>query len=407
MQQVWGTGTYGVSLEDLSNYYSQYNIDAAEVNDVLVQGDAGTVNGPNWMEATLDATVISGMALNVTTQVLNTDNSTATEQGVAFGDAMLSWLVGLSNSHVVPYVISMSLGSLSWDSCNILCNYVQSSSNGTYTYADCQAYMENQFQVCMYRSGDLINHMDLEFIKLSARGVTLLAAAGDGGSHYSFQPFPSDNIGNLLNQISCQLNFPTFPAESAHVVAVGGSDWPNGPTAPVAWSAGGSGFSWRFPMPAYQQSVVLNYLQQQKMNLPPSNAYAGQNRAYPDVAALANNVPIVENGQLQETGGTSASTPSFAGIISLINDQRLNQGLPTLGLVNPRLYQIAAAHPGEAFYDITQGNSACNSGGSCCNTGFPAATGWDAVSGLGTPLFPGLIKYLGNDKMLKQYRHRK
>ena len=41
------------------------------------------------------------------------------------------------------------------------------------------------------------------------------------------------------------------------------------------------------------------------------------------------------------------SCPSFAGILSLITDMRLNAGLPPLGFVAPRIYQVAAEHPGE------------------------------------------------------------
>lgn len=44
--------------------------------------------------------------------------------------------------------------------------------------------------------------------------------------------------------------------------------------------------------------------------------------------------------------GTSASTPTFAGIISLINDVRLGKGLRSLGFINSKLYQIAKSHPG-------------------------------------------------------------
>ncbi len=35
-----------------------------------------------------------------------------------------------------------------------------------------------------------------------------------------------------------------------------------------------------------------------------------------------------------------------AGVISLLNDMRLNAGLPPLGLVNPLFYSLAASNPG-------------------------------------------------------------
>jgi tripeptidyl-peptidase-1 len=65
-------------------------------------------------------------------------------------------------------------------------------------------------------------------------------------------------------------------------------------------------------------------------------------RAYPDVAALASGVPLVAGGATFVTGGTSASTPAFAGIVSLLNALRLNKGFPALGFLQPRLYQAAA-----------------------------------------------------------------
>jgi subtilase family serine protease len=58
-----------------------------------------------------------------------------------------------------------------------------------------------------------------------SRGVTILAATGDGGSHWSFQPFPSDPIGQELNVIGCQYNWPTFPSASPFVTAVGGAQY--------------------------------------------------------------------------------------------------------------------------------------------------------------------------------------
>ncbi len=119
--------------------------------------------------------------------------------------------------------------------------------------------------------------------------------------------------------------------------------------------------------------------------------------AYPDVATLANGIPMVGQGIPTETGGTSASAPEFAGIISLINDERLNKGLKPLGFINPRLYSLNAQHPGELFYDMSTGNSNCGADGYCCATGFPATVGFDVTTGLGSPLWPGLIKYLGSD----------
>jgi tripeptidyl-peptidase-1 len=74
-------------------------------------------------------------------------------------------------------------------------------------------------------------------------------------------------------------------------------------------------------------------------------------------------------------GGTSASAPIFASIINLLNEERLEQGKGPLGFLNPTIYK----HP-EVFNDITVGG---NPG--CGTQGFPAAKGWDPVTGVGTP----------------------
>ena len=55
-------------------------------------------------------------------------------------------------------------------------------------------------------------------------------------------------------------------------------------------------------------------------------------------------------------GGTSASTPTFAALVALLNDARLKAGLPTLGFMNPLIYLIGAQVP-SAFNDITKGNN--------------------------------------------------
>ena len=53
----------------------------------------------------------------------------------------------------------------------------------------------------------------------------------------------------------------------------------------------------------------------------------------------------------------------MAGILSLLNDVRLEKGLPSLGYVLPRLWQVAQEHPGEAFVDLaTASNTSCGCG---------------------------------------------
>jgi hypothetical protein len=45
------------------------------------------------------------------------------------------------------------------------------------------------------------------------------------------------------------------------------------------------------------------------------------------------------------------------------------------------------------YKDITQGNNKCTES-RCCTSGFPATTGWDAVTGLGTPNYQKMLSYI-------------
>lgn len=395
-QAVWGPGTFGVSTSDLSSFYSYFQVPAS-TSQVTTLGYSGKPGGDNFGEGTLDATYITSMAPGVKTYIINTNTSMSTEEGPGFGYALENFmLLNMAQAKDVPFVLSMSLGSLSWDSCDYMCKL--STTLGV-SFSDCMQYVQyTQRQVCMMDTGAQSDRINQEFMKLGLRGVTLLAATGDGGSHYSFQPFPGDRIGNALNQISCQYNFPTFPSASPYVTGVGGTQWSGAPSPsqPIAWSASGSGFSWRFPRPSYQDAAVKSYLSsnQGTSGFPGTKYYNSTNRAYPDVAAVADNVPMWLQGFPTATGGTSASAPTFAGIVSMINDARLANSKSSLGFINPALYQLAETHPGQLFYDVTTGNSACASDGSCCSTGFPATKGWDPVTGLGSPLWQGMLRYL-------------
>merc|ERR1711979_75252 len=115
-------------------------------------------------------------------------------------------------------------------------------------------------------------------------------------------------------------------------------------------------------MPDYQKDAVANYLKQS--GLPTKSVgYNTSGRAYPDISAQAT-LFYVEAGIPQPlVMGTSAASPTAAGVFSLLNDLRLQSGKPSLGFLNPLLYQNA-----DAFFDITTGAST----GCFTDTGWPA-----------------------------------
>jgi subtilase family serine protease len=94
---------------------------------------------------------------------------------------------------------------------------------------------------------------------------------------------------------------------------------------------------------------------------------------------------LTEQGRFAANSGSkrfsnkanSASAPTIASVIALVNDMLLAAGKPVLGFLNPWLYSGGSA----SFTDITSGSAS-----GCGTTGFPAQAGWDAVTGFGTPV---------------------
>ena len=199
-------------------------------------------------------------------------------------------------------------------------------------------------------------------------GVTVCVAAGDNGS----ADFASDDP-NWDNKAHVD-----FPASSPFALACGGTQLAASGGAiskEVVWHDGandgtGGGVSRFFASPSYQQNA----------GVPPAADPAGPvMRGVPDVsgdAAPASGYRIICDGTsfpdpsqgIPPVGGTSAVAPLWAGLIA-----RINQGLnKPLGFINPLLY---AAPANATFRDITQGN----------NGDYPAGSGWDACTGLGSP----------------------
>ncbi|KAF7195443.1 Tripeptidyl-peptidase SED2 [Pseudocercospora fuligena] len=209
--------------------------------------------------------------------------------------------------------------------------------------------------------------------QLGVRGITVFFSSGDVGVGDEGTCFSNDgkNTPKFL---------PNFPCSCPWVTTVGSTAGFQPETATSRF-ASGAGFSNYFSMPTYQKATVSRYLQ--SLRGANQGLYNPNGRAYPDVSAQGNHDAIVWNGQASTMGGTSASAPTFAGVITLVNDALIAAGKPPLGFINPWLYSSGY----RALNDIVQGSSY-----GCGTQGFPAVQGWDAVSGWGTPNFPRLVQ---------------
>ena len=68
------------------------------------------------------------------------------------------------------------------------------------------------------------DRINTAFQVLALRGVTVVTASGDGGSHWTFGPFPGAKpIALALNKIGCGVSSDLFPASSPYLLAIGGT----------------------------------------------------------------------------------------------------------------------------------------------------------------------------------------
>ena len=222
-----------------------------------------------------------------------------------------------------------------------------------------------------------------EYMKLALAGITVVYASGDSGV--------ASRQGCLDREPPFGPPFaPDFPATCPYVLSVGATmiEPGNSVTDPEVVAnlpheeefASGGGFSNNWGRPQYQNDAVEYWYANHRPNYT-EGTYNISGRGYPDVAAVGWNISTVTNGGALTNGGTSASAPIVASMLTRINEMRLAAGKSTVGFVNPTFYK----HP-EIFNDITIGN---NPG---CNTpGFQAVEKWDPASGLGTLDFKKLL----------------
>ncbi len=228
-------------------------------------------------------------------------------------------------------------------------------------------------------SAGALQSISQTFAQLTAQGVTVFAASGDGGSN--------QGTGGALGVL--------YPASDPYVTGVGGTLLTlNQDGATIAsetgWTSSGGGLSGFFSRPSWQSGTGV-----------PS----GTMRCVPDVAAVSSdagnlqvtvqtgngtqtttqsqNTFIVINGSVPTYGGTSLAAPVWAGFCALINQACVRNNLPNVGLLGPRIYPLIGT---TSFRDITSGS----------NGAYSAGVGYDLVTGIGSPNVGALVTALSS-----------
>jgi subtilase family serine protease len=207
---------------------------------------------------------------------------------------------------------------------------------------------------------------DPYFEKMATQGQTFFQAAGDSGEYK----------GNAL-----------WPANSAYVIAVGGTDLettgPGGDWASeTVWVDGGGGYGTNIDIPSWQVPAA-DQCNSEKGDC--SETY----RDVPDVAANANFSFYVcadqEGCTENEYGGTSFAAPMWAGYLALANQQAVTNGVTAPGFIDPTIYSLSFGDGDADFHDITSGMQ---------DPGSPCVTGYNLCGGWGSPNGSLLINYL-------------
>jgi tripeptidyl-peptidase-1 len=314
---------------------------------------------------------------------------------------MYEFSLEIMNTPNAPLVVSMSYGWNEVDSCNNISLGYDFIGNCTYYHIP--------------NSMVYVNMTNVNFQMLGLAGHTLVAASGDGGT--------AGTHGTLNN---CETMGPIFPAASPYVLTVGGTSIEESPGPVSNDRAGapplctdsfyecscstsqneqpalandtasfdtGGGFSVYSPQPSYQTAAVQAYLKSGVV-LPPSMYFNGNNRGFPDVAGVAENVCLLDPGQpCNFVGGTSASTPLWSGLLTLLNNDRFTAGKKPLGFFNQVVYNMFAADSEKYFNNkFPYGN---NPGGCPTNMGYNAKSGyWTPLTGCGSPNFAMIREYV-------------
>ncbi|MGW4691067.1 protease pro-enzyme activation domain-containing protein [Kitasatospora cineracea] len=206
------------------------------------------------------------------------------------------------------------------------------------------------------------------FKQAAAQGISIFSASGDDGS----RDCTRSTSGSTVKAVD-------FPASSPYNTGVGGTNLKvSGTTysSESAWSTAGGGVSTQFAKPTWQTGTNVT----------------GTMRTVPDVSSNADpnsGFAIYTQGSSspgwQVYGGTSAAAPLWSGFAALYNQKALGAAKPVLGEANPKIYAVTnSSSYGSAFHDVTSG----------ANQDFSTKTGYDQVTGWGTPIADGLANAL-------------
>jgi subtilase family serine protease len=206
--------------------------------------------------------------------------------------------------------------------------------------------------------------------ELIAQGQSMFQASGDSGAQ------PTLDVSQPSSPYETLVGGTTLATTGGLGSWVSESVW-----NPSAGSASGGGVSDVYTIPDWQTNVSMA-----------GNQGSKSFRNSPDVALVANMVNVIaDNGVGSRVGGTSCAAPLWAGVAALINQKASQNGLPSVGFLNPALYGMGLSpYYHSCFHDTTSGNSFTPAS----PAEFSAEPDYDLCTGWGSPAGESLIDAL-------------
>ncbi len=353
-QKIVVVGQSNINLSDSRQFRSYFNLLANDPQLVLVPGekDPGIVTSTGDVdESNLDIELSGAVARNATV-VFVYANDVITSAAYAIDQALAP-------------VLSMSYGACEAETSTADAKYQQSLARQS-----------------------------------NAQGITWVNASGDSGA--------ADCVGDVTSRVSYGLQVD-IPAAIPEVTGIGGTTLNEGSGTYWATSNSASNASALsyIPETSWNDSAIdgspaasgggastfwLKPSWQTGPGVPSDNA-----RDVPDISLAGSadhdGYMVYTSGKMTIFGGTSTGTPTFAGIVALLNQYLVTNGVqsrPGLGNINPTLYALALTNPA-AFHDLTTGDNIvnpCPAHARTCagvgSVGYTATAGYDQVTGLGS-----------------------
>jgi pseudomonalisin len=340
-QSVAIVGRSNINISDIRQFRSTFGLQANDPQIVVNGANPGILNDNEEAEADLDVEWSGAVARNATIKFVVSASTNASDGSYLSAQYIV-------NQNLAP-VMSMSFG---------LCEAALGTAGNSF-----------------------INRL---WQQAASQGISVFVSSGDSGaagcdSASSIHAVAGRAVNGLCSSpYSVCVGGTQFSDSNYSLYWAASNSWTLGSAVgyipEAVWNASGASGLWSGG--GGVSSIYAKPVWQNGAGVP-----ADGKRDVPDVsltAAVHDGYLIFMNGSDMVSGGTSAASPSFAGLMALV----IESTAARQGDANTAFYSLAndqRAGGAAVFHDVTAGNNSVPG-----VTGFSATAGYDQASGLGS-----------------------